>query len=371
MAKTGQSGSAAQRRAQERQQRQRREENRVSALSKGKKAPGRGPTIRKKDRTGLYMGIGVALLIAAIVVVFVIVRNQPLPTNTNPALKRTPADQTVLLGLTNVPQSTWEAVGKGSVAKDTFVYHGGNSGGGSQSPLTGSNGRPEFFYVGGEFCPYCAAQRWAMINALSRFGTFHNVSQIQAYEYNVPTFSFYGSTYTSQYVDFVPREVKGNALNADQTQYVDLEKLTADEQKLFQKYNSAQSFPYVSIGNLYTSVGAGYDFTSLLDSKGNPLSYQAIITELGNPKSTLAQGILGTANYMTAGICSLTKQQPTSVCNVAAIQQIQQAMSGKAPATTPGATPSATGTKTSHLPGGQPLASNSANLLAAQRRVLG
>src|SRR5262249_52104601 len=140
------------------------------------------------------------------------------PTNTNPALKRALADQAVVLGLTNVPQSTWEAVGKGGVAKNAFTY---NSGG--QASLTGSNGHTEFFYIGGEFCPYCAAQRWAMINALSRFGTFSKLSQIQAYEYNVPTFSFYGSTYTSQYIDFVPKELKGNALNANQTQYVDLE----------------------------------------------------------------------------------------------------------------------------------------------------
>ncbi|HEX7736981.1 MAG TPA: DUF929 family protein [Ktedonobacteraceae bacterium] len=367
MAKTGQSGSAAQRRAQERQQRQRREENRASALNKGKKAPGRGPTIRKKDRTGLYMGIGVVLLLAAIVVVFIIVRNQPLPTNTNPALKRVPADQTIVMELTNVPQSTWEAVGKGSVAKNAFTYNAGTQ------PPRGPNGHPRFLYVGGEFCPYCAAQRWAMINALSRFGAFSNLSKIQAYEGNVPTFSFYGSTYTSQYIDFVPKEVKGNALNADQTQYVDLEKLTADEQKDFQKYDSGQNFPYVSIGDLYTSVGAGYDFTALLDSKANPLSYQAIVSALSDPKSTLAQGMLGTANYMTAGICSLTNQQPGNVCNVTAIQQIEQAMSGKAPASTPGATatPSATATKTSQIPGGQPLASGSANLIAAQRRVLG
>src|SRR5579883_1240073 len=67
MAKTGQSGSAAQRRAQERQQRQRREEARASALNKGKKVQSRGPTIRKKDRTGLYMVIGVVVLLAVIV----------------------------------------------------------------------------------------------------------------------------------------------------------------------------------------------------------------------------------------------------------------------------------------------------------------
>ncbi len=322
--------------------------------------------MRKKDRTGLYMGIGVTLLLAAIVVVFIIVRNQPLSTNTNPALKRAPADKTVVLELTNVPQSIWEKVGKGSVVKNAFIYHGG------QPPLSGPHGHPEFFYVGGEYCPYCAAQRWSMINALSRFGTFSNLSQIQAYEYNVPSFSFYGSKYTSQYVDFVPKEIKGNTPNAAQTNYVDLEKLTATEQKNFLQYDSGQNFPYVNIGNLYTGIGAGYDFAILLDSQSNALSWQSIASSLSNSKSTLAQGILGTANYMTAGICSLTKQQPASVCNVTLIQQIEQDMSKSStatPGTTPVATPSATATKTSRTPGSAPLAIARADLLADQRRM--
>jgi len=372
MAKTDQPGSAAQRRAQERQQRQRREEVRASALNKGKQVQGRGPTVRRKDRTGLYMGIGVTVLIAAIVVAFVILRNQPLPTNTNPALKRTPANQTVVLDLTNVPQSTWEAVGKGSVIKNAFTYNAG------QPPLKDASGLPQFLYIGGEYCPYCGAERWAMINALSRFGTFSKLSQIQSNEYNVPTFSFYGSNFTSQYVDFVPKEIKGNELNKDQTNYVDLETLTAAEQATFQKYDSGQNFPFVDIGNLYTGVGASYDLTILLDSKGNALSHESIANSLSDPKSAIAQGILGTANYMTAGICSVTNQQPGNVCNSAVIQQIQKEMSSKAPAATPTttsgatstATPVATPTKTSRTPGGNPLAVAPVDLLAAQRKAL-
>ncbi len=315
------------------------------------------------------MGIGVTVLIAAIVVVFVIVRNLP-QTDTNPAHQRAKADAAVVTELTNVPQSAWEAVGKGKVVKNAFSYNSG------QPPLMGPNGHPQFFYVGGEYCPYCGAERWAMINALSRFGTFSNLSQIQAYEYNVPTFSFYGSKYTSSYVDFVPREIKGNALNTAQTAYVDLEKLTPAEQQIFQKYDSGQNFPFVDIGNLYTGLGASYDFTILLDSNGNALSWQSISSSLSNPKSTFAQGILGTANYMTAGICSLTKQQPGNVCNTAAIQQIEKDMS-KAPSatpgatTTPGVTPTATPTKTSKIPGGNPLTVAPADLLTTQRRVLG
>ena len=43
-------------------------------------------------------------------------------------------------------------------------------------PVTGpaltSGGKPEMLYIGAEWCPYCAAERWAMAVALRRFGTF-------------------------------------------------------------------------------------------------------------------------------------------------------------------------------------------------------
>ena len=39
------------------------------------------------------------------------------------------------------------------------------------SPLS-SGGKPEVLYVGTEFCPYCAAESWSLIVALSRFGQF-------------------------------------------------------------------------------------------------------------------------------------------------------------------------------------------------------
>jgi hypothetical protein len=387
MAKTGQSGSsdssgsAAQRRALERQQRHRREEARASALNKGKKVQSRGPTMRRKDRTGLYMGIGVVTLLVAIVAAFIIVRN--LPRTVPPAQQRTSADATVVSQLTNVPQSTWEKVGKGSVLKNSFTYQSG------QPPLKvggGGSGLPEFFYVGAEYCPYCGAQRWAMIAALSRFGTFSNLSEIQAAEYNIPTFSFHDSKYTSSYIEFIPKEIKGNVLNDDGTNYVDLDTLTPAQQQNFQKYDSGQNFPFVNIGNRYIAIGASYDFSILVDSKGNALAQQTIASSLGDPNSSFAQGILGTANYMTAGICSLTNQQPANVCNVPIIQQLQKDMSqttsttptttpATTPATTPGTTPAATPgatatpTKSAQVPGGSPLSAGIADRQAAQRRL--
>lgn len=349
MAKIDQSASAAQRRAQERQQRERRS-------VRSNKGPAKGPTMRKKDRSGLYMVIGVLSLIAVIIVGFELIQyfqNQAA----NNSLKATPADPVILQQLTGVSQSTWEAVGTGGLDTSIQTVFKSVSG---QPPLTGPNGHPEFFYVGGEFCPYCAAQRWAMINALSRFGTFSKLSQIQSYENNISTFSFYGSSYTSQYVDFVPVEINGNTLDGSGQQYVSLQKFTSAQQQTFNKYDAPPyfqntgSFPFTDIGNQYLIQGATYSPTVLLDTSQNAFSWQTIASSLTNTKSPIAQGILGSANYLTAAICNLTNQQPGSVCNSSVIQQIEHSLG-----------------KTSNTASPSPLAIAPADVLATQRRVLG
>lgn len=320
MPKEKPSGSAAERRAQERQQRERREEVRVSTRSN--KGIARGPMVRKQDRSGLYMAIGALVLVAAVIggLVFYNQTHQPPAPGANPNFKRAPADTAVIKQLTSVSQSTWEAVGTGGV-KNPFTTTSG------QPFLKGPDGHPQFMYVGAEFCPYCAAERWSMINALSRFGKFSNLSQLQSYEYSIPTFSFYKSGYSSQYVDFAPVEVNGNGPDkANPNQYVSLEKMTPEQEQIFKKLNTSQSFPFVNVGNQYTAVGASYDPTVLLDSSSQPRSWQDIANALSDPKSTLSKDILGTANYMTAAICSLTNQQPGNVCSSSVIQQIEHTL---------------------------------------------
>ena len=70
-------------------------------------------------------------------------------------------------------------------------------------------------YVGGEYCPYCAAERWAMVMWLSRFGTFTNLHEIQSssndIDANTNTFTFYKSSYTSQYIDLSTNEIEDRA----------------------------------------------------------------------------------------------------------------------------------------------------------------
>jgi hypothetical protein len=184
----------------------------------------------------------------------------------------------------------------------------------SGNPVKTVNGKPNVLYVGAEYCPYCAAQRWPMIVALSRFGTFSGLKQITSYEDNIPTFTFDGSTYTSDYVNFQPMEINGNGVGTD-GRPLPLETLSADQSATFQKLNPDGSFPFLDFADQSTVIGASYS-KDLLAGK----TQAQVAAELSNPDSEIAQSIGGTANAFTAQICKLTNNQPANVCSSAAVK---------------------------------------------------
>src|SRR5438046_2784729 len=69
----------------------------------------------------------------------------------------TAASGTVLSQLTSLPTSITEPIGVGATLGTGApeAIQGG-------TPLD-ANGRPTLLYIGAEFCPYCAAERWALI----------------------------------------------------------------------------------------------------------------------------------------------------------------------------------------------------------------
>jgi len=179
--------------------------------------------------------------------------------------------------------------------------------------------------------------------ALSRFGTFSKLyqttsSSTDAYP-STPTFTFYpgrygGSFYTSSYIDFVPVETEDQQQNPLQTP-------TTAQQNLSNTYDAppyttssnAGGIPFIDIGNRYVLSGASYDPAVLRTDPKNPssqpLSQQDIANHLVDSNSTVSKDILGTANYLTAAICTMTHQQPGSVCNTPGIQAIEHSL-GKA-----------------------------------------
>ncbi len=252
--------------------------------------------------------LAVVAAIALLVVAFLVIRwyTTPLPI---PPLTAD-ATQQVVSSITSLPQSELDAVGAGSANNLIKPVSG--------TPLTGPNGHPEAFYLGAEYCPYCAAERWPMIIALSRFGAFTGLkstssSSSDVYP-NTPTFTFHGATYTSQYVDFVSVETTDRSRNA-------LESPTSAQQALVNQYDTSGSIPFVDFGNRYAFSGAMY----LPDVLGG-MTWTAVADSLAQATSPQAKAILGSANLITAVVCKLTADQPASVCSSSTIQSIEKTL---------------------------------------------
>jgi thiol-disulfide isomerase/thioredoxin len=215
-----------------------------------------------------------------------------------------------------VPPATLESVGSpSSVVAPSRT--------GDSTILLGTDGKPVVTYVGAEYCPYCAAERWAIAVALSRFGTFSNLSATHSATNDVypdtKTLSFYGSQYSSPYLDFQPVEETTN--QAVGGAYTTLQRPTAAESDLLARFDAQGSIPFLDIGNKYVVIGASYSPQVLAG-----LSQAQIAGQLANPNSAVAKAIDGAANEITAAITQVTGSQPTSIASSPVIASIAKSL---------------------------------------------
>ena len=189
----------------------------------------------------------------------------------------------------------------------------------SGEPELTLDGKPEVLYMGGEYCPYCAAERWAVAAALDRFGVLSGTKFIHSSPTDVypstPTMSFYKSSYASKYVAFVPVEwYSEKPDSATPTGYAYLQRPTTGQAALFNRY-AGGGFPFVDIGNRYVVSGVQYLPSALAN-----MTWAQVAAAMRDPSSPVARDIDGAANMITAAICKLTHGQPASVCNSAGVR---------------------------------------------------
>jgi len=193
-------------------------------------------------------------------------------------------------------------------------------------PALTSGGKPEILYIGAEYCPYCAAERWALVIALSKFGTFSNLATTTSSSTDAnpdtPTFSFVGSTYTSPYITFTPVETQDRAGQTLQTP-------TNDEANIFQTYdvppytNSQGAIPFIDLGGRYLVSGTQYDGSQL-----SGMSFDTALGDITSGANPTSHAVQAAAARLVGVICSLTHGQPSSVCTaVPASLQTGQAVS--------------------------------------------
>jgi hypothetical protein len=265
---------------------------------------------RKAERQRvLLIGGGSVVLVLAIVAVIIFV-----------ALSRSPKQQgsngfttAIASQVTHVPTSVLAAVGTGGLPASSLPIRPI-----TDTPLTAS-GKPQMLYIGAEYCPYCAADRWSMAIALSRFGTFGKLTGIHSSATdqagpNTATLTFLHQVYSSPYLTFTPvehQDVQGGALQP----------VTSAENALWVKYDTSgghQGYPFIDFGNKVILTGPTYNPLLL-----HGLTWAQIAGRLNQPGSAVAKNIDGSANYITAAICKMTGNKPGSVCTAGPIPAIE------------------------------------------------
>lgn len=248
------------------------------------------------------------------------------------------SDAVTVAEVTQVPSTVFDTVGiTSSVAAVTPPVKLSK-----QPAFTGKSSTgatvPQVFYLGGEYCPFCAAERWATIIALSRFGTWSGLGNMISSTHSgeiypgTPTFTFLRAHYKSTYVAFSSVEAYTNQWSNSLGFYTPLQTPTSTQKVNFKKYDSSKyipgftaqqdgSIPFINVANQFLVAGASYT-PSLLAGQ----SRTQVAAGLKDPTSPVTDAIIATANYLTAAICQATKDQPGNVCSSAGVMAAKTAL---------------------------------------------
>ena len=274
---------------------------------------------RRQRRNRIFIAGGSILGVVVIVVAFLVIRAF---TGTSASASAGASSATgatlpasVIKDVSTVPSATLTSIGAGTAyAKSVSAV--------SAPPLT-SAGKPEVLYIGAEYCPYCATERWAMAVALSRFGTFsglHGIKSDASDVYpNTPTLTFYKSSYTSKYLTF-------SSVEEQTVSKATLQTPSKAQQALITKYDyppyvsqtEEGAIPFIDFGGKYLVHGAQYN-PQLLAGQ----SWAQVAAALQDKSSAIAKGADGAANMITATICKITNNQPASVCTAPVIKAME------------------------------------------------
>ncbi len=260
----------------------------------------------RRGRNRKY-GIVVICLVVVIVAVLVIVKvaggggsGSTVDVVSPPA--GTPVPTATLAKLASVPISTLNAAPTSGLLNTPQAISG--------TSLT-ANGKAELLFIGAEFCPHCAAERWAAYVALSKFGSFNpSPGRIHSatLDGNVPTLTFYGTTYSSPYLTFTPVEVYTNKPSANG--YTTLQVPTRAQLDLWQNVGGG-TFPFLDFGGKRALVGAQYSFAPLQN-----LPFSAVAAQVGNNSTAIGADIDASASALIKTICgSLSHNRPADVCS--------------------------------------------------------
>ncbi|HEX2473059.1 MAG TPA: DUF929 family protein [Nitrososphaera sp.] len=153
----------------------------------------------------------------------------------------------------------------------------------SNQPLRRPSGKSLVFFMGAGFCPFCASERWAIVSALSNFGSWQGLLESASADrdekyLNIPTFNFARAKYTSDY-------------------------------EILDTFNPDQLIPFLLIDGQFMKVGSGYS-PQLLEG----MNHAKLKAEVENLASSVGKAIKTEADNITALICKSIGGK-SNVCN--------------------------------------------------------
>jgi hypothetical protein len=187
----------------------------------------------------------------------------------------------------------------------------------SNHPLKkNSSGKSLIFFMGAGFCPFCASERWAIVSALSNFGSWQGLVETASADHdekylNIPTVNFVRAKYTSEYLEFVGRETTDR-------NFEPLQELDERDYEILDTFNPDQIIPFLLIDGQFMQVGSGYS-PQLLEG----MSHAKLKAEVQNPTSSVGKAIKTEADNITALICKSIAGK-ANVCNSEDIKTLAQ-----------------------------------------------
>ncbi len=170
------------------------------------------------------------------------------------------------------------------------------------------------FFMSALYCPFCAAERWALADALARFGSWSNLKPalstggVDGFS-ALPTYDFLHAHYTSRLVIFTAKDI------AD-TDGRPLQTLTSQEKTAVDRYDPRGSIPFVIVDDAFVQLGSGYSPGLLVNKRFDEVRADS---KRGTP---VGEAIRHEADVLTALICLGDGGKPPNVCRAPAVEAL-------------------------------------------------
>jgi hypothetical protein len=175
------------------------------------------------------------------------------------------------------------------------------------------DGKLSVFFMGAEHDPFCAAERWAVVRALQKFGQWEGLKQTMSAArdepfLNLPTYDFTEATYTSTHIEFVARELKDR-------EFKPLQKLLKTEEKFVRKFNPEKEIPFLLVGGRFMQIGAGFTPKIFIGH-----TFRQTETELKKAESEIRKTIDAEGNIVAALLCA--SGLPPELCKETGVAEL-------------------------------------------------